>query len=216
MIRQAGFLMLAVCFSIGCATSRVTGFRDPAYPTTRFHSVSVFAHGMELEAAVEVEKETCRKLSPAQCIPGTSILPPIRSYSAEEVAQYLERSGIDALLIAALVSDESDTWYLGTITTSSATASSTTTGTVNFYGNAAFWSSSTAGFASGQIVSRPVYGYSRIAFGQLGLFERKTGNLVWRGQVRVGGQGLLNTTDSAFIKSATSEIAAELKAAGLL
>jgi hypothetical protein len=197
-------LLLAAVVLPGCTTSTVTAFRDPAYETARFSRLAVFAHGMNLGAVVQVERQVCQKVAPTPCRSGRSILPPTREYSVEAAAQFLDRSGVDAVLVAALVSDQSETRYFGTITTSTAT--------LNFYGNTALWT----GVASVRSVSTPTYGYSRVAFGQLGLFDRATGNIVWRGEIRVTGQGALSTTDDAFIGSATSQIAAELKAAGLV
>jgi hypothetical protein len=209
-------LLLALFSLYACATSKVTAFRDPGYTAARFGSIAVFSQGTSLEAAVEVERQICAKLSPTPCKMGKSILPPTRAYSADEALRHLEESGVDAVLVTVLVSDRSDTRYFGTITTSTASASATTTGTINLYGNTAFWNGSTYGSASGQAISTPVYGFSRVAFGQLGLFERSTGNIVWRGEIRIKGRGLLNVTDRAFISSATSKIAKELKDAGLI
>lgn len=208
-------LVLVTCMLAACATSRITAFRDPAYLTTRFEKIVVFGLGMNLDAAVGVERQICQKLAPTPCLPGKSILPPTRAYSSDEAAEYLRRSGADAILIAALVSDRSDTRYFGTYTTSTASASTNASGTINFYGNTAFWSGLSQGSAFGQTISTPIYGYSRVAFGQLGLFDRATGSIAWRGEIRIEGRGLLNITDDVFISSATSKIADEIKSAGL-
>ena len=215
MNRIALFIWLGLVLS-GCATSRVTAFRDPAFATKRFEAIIVFAEGMALDAAVEVERQICVKVAPTPCASGKSVLPPTRQYTANEVEQYLSRTGADGVLFIALVSDQSDTRYFGTITTSSASGSAYSSGTMNFYGNSAFWSGTSYGSVTGQSVSTPIYGFSRVAFGQLGLFDRASGNIAWRGEIRVEGQGLLNITDSAFISSVTSKIARELKSSGLV
>ena len=135
MIRIALVLSLGVVLS-GCVTSTVTAFRDPAFATKRFGSIVVIAQGMTLENEVEVERQICVKIAPTPCISGKSILPPTRQYTAEEVEQYLARSGADGILLIGLLSDQSDTRYAGTVTTGSAS------GTMNFYGNSAYWSGS--------------------------------------------------------------------------
>jgi hypothetical protein len=89
-------------------------------------------------------------------------------------------------------------------------------GNINLYGNSALWNGTSNWSASGQSVSTPVYGYSRIAIGELALFDRVTGHIAWRGQIRVEGQGSANITDGVFIDSATSKIAKELKASRLI
>lgn len=132
-------LLLALFSLCACATSKVTAFRDPAYTAARFGSIAVFSQGTALDASVEVERQLCAKLSPTPCTMGKSILPPTRAYSADEALRHLEESGVDAVLITVLVSDQSDTRYFGTITTSTASASATTTGAINLYGNTAFW-----------------------------------------------------------------------------
>jgi hypothetical protein len=200
----------------GCTTSQVTAFRDPAYTAARFDRLAVFALGMNLGATVAVERQLCQKLAPTGCVLGSSILPPTRAYTADEAARYLEGSGADAVLLASLVADRADTRYFGTVTSSQASGSSTTTGTVNLYGTYGVLNASSYGSATVRSVSTPTYGYSRVAFGQLGLFERASGNLAWRGEIRVSGQGLLSITDEAFINSATSKVVEELRAAGLV
>lgn len=215
-MRGLGLVLVVLLLAAGCTTSQVTAFRDSAYTAARFDRLAVFALGMNFAATVAVERQLCQKLAPTPCVPGSSILPPTRRYSADEAARYLEGSGADAVLLAALVSDQSDTRYFGTVTSSTASGSSTTTGTVNLYGTYGVLNTSSYGTASVRTVSTPIYGYSRVAFGQLGLFERASGGLVWRGEIRIAGQGLLSITDDAFISSATSKVADELKAAGLV
>jgi PBP1b-binding outer membrane lipoprotein LpoB len=215
-MRRITYLLISACLLSGCATSKITGFRDPDFTTKQFTAIVVFAQGMTLSASVEVERLICMKLAPTPCVSGKSVLPPTRQYTADEVRKYLQPQGADAVFIIALVADQSDTRYFGTITSSWASASAIASGSMNFYGNTAFWNGAAYGSASGGSVSMPVYRFSRVAFGQLGLFDRLTGNIAWRGEIRIKGQGLLNITDNAFISSATSKIAHELKAAGLV
>lgn len=257
--------ILALSFTVaGCATSRLTAFRDPAYADARFAKIAVFALGMTLESAVQVERQVCQKLAPAAgqifkvgdtwtirytlngrrikeavgprrqdaverlnrrlgeaaegrlaCVEGKSVVPPTRHDSAE-VDRLLGGAGVDGVLVVMLVADQSGTNYLGTVTTSSAGYGGTTRGSLNLYGNTGFWNSTTQGYASAQSVSTPMYAYSRVAFAQVGLFERSNGNIAWHGELKVSGKGAVNITDGAFIKSATSKIAAQLKLAGLL
>ena len=116
---------------------------------------------MALDAAVEVERQICVKIAPTPCKSGKSVLPPTRQYTVDEAEKYLQASGADAVLIIALFADQADTGYAGTM---------------NFYLNSAYWNSTAYGYSP----SRPVPHNSRIAFGQLGLFDRPTGNTAWR------------------------------------
>ncbi len=200
----------------GCATTKITAFRDPAFATKSFSSVVVFEQGMALDAALEVEKKVCAKIQPTPCVLGKNILPPIRQYTLEEVQFRLFNSKADGILFVALVGDKSDTRYLGAISNSTAYGFENTTGTVNFFGNSAYWNATTQSSVSSQTMTIPIYRFHRVAYGQIGLFDLETGNIVWRGEIKVEGKGAANITDSVFIDSATSKIAQELRTAQLI
>src|SRR4030042_471532 len=103
--------MSFVLFLTNCATSKVTAFRDPAYATKRFKAIVVFAEGIVLDAAVEVEQQVCKKVAPTPCVSGKTVLPPTRQYSANEAQKYLSRTGADGVLVIALTSDKSAKQY---------------------------------------------------------------------------------------------------------
>jgi hypothetical protein len=217
MRRTISFLIFAYLLS-GCTTSKITAFRDPAFATRQFTSVAVFVHGMGPSLCIEFEKQLCRELAPTPCDSGTSLLPTTHSYilyTADEIGNYLKDRGADAILVIARVTDESDTKYFGTITDLSSSVSATASGSLNFYKNPALWSLSEVS-APGASVSVPPGNYSRVVFGQFGLFDRQSGNVVWLGKIMVGGYSIDSTTPEAFMKSATVKIARELKAAGLI
>ena len=209
-IRRAILIPLCV-FAAGCATSKITAFRDPAYPNARFSRIAVFALNMDLESAVEVERQTCSRLAPGGCVPGKTILPPIREYTADEVRERLTASGAEAVLVIGLASDDSNTQYLGTWSQSSATASGTSSGMLNLFGNSAYWSGSSTASATGNSVSAPIYGYSRHSRALLRLFEIESGNVVWAGQVTTSGKGALAVGNNEFIRSATGSVASQLR-----
>lgn len=207
------------CIALGqtaCASSKVTAFRDPAHPNAQFSKLIVFGFGMHMEAAVKVEQEICKKVAPTPCVPGKSVLPPTREYPTDEIRDRLQQTGADGLLILALISDNANVNYIGTYTNSAATATGSSAGTVNLYGNTAYWSGVSQASAEASTWSAPVYGYSREARGMLSLFEIGSGALVWSGELRTSGKGMLTVTDSEFIRSATNKIAADMKAARLL
>jgi hypothetical protein len=124
-------------------------------------------------------------------------------------SQYLKRSGADAVLVAVLASDRASLQYLGT--TVNTTGSSYTTGQVDLSG--AFRASTTG---TTRTVATPMYMFSRVAFGRLALFDMATGALVWGGEMQIAGGGAMGGSDAEFIRSATSKVADELKAAGLV
>jgi hypothetical protein len=212
-------LLFSTCLLCGCAaTSKITAFRDPAFATKQFTAIVVFAHGMPDSVGFEFERQMCMDLAPTPCDPGKSVLPPTRQYSqytVDEVKKYLKTSGADAILVIARVADQSDTRYFGTIADLSSSASATASSSLNFYGNAALW----GGAADGAVpmpVSVPEYSYTRVAFGQLGLFDLQSGTIAWLGKILVGGQSRGSITPEAFMYSATSKIVRELRASKLV
>jgi hypothetical protein len=200
----------------GCASARLTAFRDPAYPDRRFKNIAVFALGMYLDNAIEVENQLCHKIAPAPCVSGKTVLPPTRVYSNAEIAQYLARDNIDGVLFIVLGDDRSASQYLGTTVSGSSTSITTQSGNVNLYGNTALWNAASQTTTSQQSTATAAYQETRTAHAEIGLFDRVSGNIVWRGEMRVSGQGEANTTDKAFIRAGTNELAAKLKAAGLV
>lgn len=199
-----------------CATSQLTAFRDPGYPARRFDRLAVFAFGMELANAVEVERQVCLRVAPAPCVEGKRVLPPTRTYTADEATDLLTSADVDGVLVIALVGDETDSRYLGSIASATTQASASSRGSINLYGNSALWNGSSQSITSTTAVATPMYQDKRVAFAQVGLFERATGNVAWRGELKVSGQGSANTTDKVFIKSATNKLAEALRTNNLV
>ncbi len=215
-MRRITCLLISAFLLSGCATSQIMASRNPAFATKQFTAVVVFAQGMAPRYGIEFERQMCKELAPTSCNPGTSVLPPTRQYrfyTADEVKKYLQDSGADAILVMARVNDESDTRYFGTISDLSSSASATASVSLNFYRNVALW-----GGADDSVLraleSKP--GYQGVAYGQLGLFDRQSGNIAWLGKIMVGGYSIDSITPDAFMRSATAKIARELKGAGLV
>lgn len=214
-MRIRSTLLALVSFAaVGCAKATVVGFRDPSFAFTRFSRLAVIAGGMTLENAVAVERATCQRLAPAPCTVGKEALPPTRSYSMEEAKDLLTLRGVDGVLVILLTSDEESVRYLGTTSSTTAQASVSTMGTVNLYRSGGILSSQSTTSLSARTRTEAEYSYSRAASAQLGIFDRATGRLAWRGEINVSGVGAF-ASDGQFIQAATKEIAAELKRAGL-
>lgn len=162
---------------------------------------------MRLDAALEIEKMMCEKVKPTICKPVKSILPPTRSYTASEVDTLINRSGVEAVLMISLVSDETDTRYIGSTIDSYTTGSAQTSGKAFFYGNHANYNSNTNYSSSTQTNVTPEYSTSRNATAIVNLFDWGTGKTAWSGEINVVGRGVLGSKDSVLISSATDEIA---------
>ena len=140
------------------------------------------------------------------------LFPPTRNYTEEDLAEALRQNEVDSILVISLTSDQSVTNYLGTVSNSFGTA--TTTANVNNFGNTATVNANTS--YSGTTTSTPMYERKRMAFGDVALYDASNGAIAWRGQIKTSGSGMLSTTDGAFLASASGEIAAKLFASGLI
>ncbi|HXY54137.1 MAG TPA: hypothetical protein VEM40_05625 [Nitrospirota bacterium] len=215
-MRRFTCLLISAFLLSGCATAKITAYRNPEFATRQFTALVVFAHGMAPRYGIEFERQMCKELAPTPCNPGTSVLPPTiqaKFYTADEVAKYLQDSGADAILVVVRVDDQSETQYFGTISDLSSSASATASGSLNFYKNVALW-----GGADDSVLRalESKSGYQGVAYGQLGLFDRQSGNIAWLGKTMVGGRSIDSTTPEAFMYATTSKIARELKAAGFV
>jgi hypothetical protein len=214
-MRRAGLLVLSFAIT-GCATARLTAYRDPAFPDRQFDRLAVFALGMPLQQATAIEEQVCSKVSPAPCVPGKRILPPTRTYTQGELEQFLGKADIDGVLLVVLGDDQTISQYLGTVAKSKATAQTMQTWTATAFGNMASVNSMSQTTATAQTVVTPVYGYQRTAHAGVALYERTTGKVAWRGEMSVSGNTQYSVSDEQFIKAAASEIAGQLKAAQLV
>lgn len=77
-------------------------------------------------------------------------------------------------------------------------------------GNAAYWSGSTQTSINAQSTSTDQYVTTRAAVADVGLYDRVSGQVAWRGELKVSSQGVL-ATDGAFIRSAAARVAKALR-----
>jgi hypothetical protein len=219
-MRIIGSILAVAALLTGCASTRVTAFRDPDFADKHYTHVAVFALGAPLALAQDMEGKLCNSMAPTGCTPGLNILPPTRQYSADEVAALIARHGADAILVITMGADRSDSGVIGyqTFSSAQATGSATTTGTVSVYGNAGTYQGTTNGSASatGQSTTIPIMYFSRAAAGTVVMLDAASGKTAWRGEMQTTGHGMLNVTDDAFTSSESKEIAGQLRSAGLI
>jgi hypothetical protein len=215
MLAVAWLLMLG-----GCATTHVTAFRDPAFAGRQYNNLAIFVVGTSLSARQELEQRVCERVAPTACSIGVSVLPPVRDYARDEMAEYIRQSGADAVVLLTVGVDRSQSGVAGYYSLSNAQASTTanTTGTINSYGNTATYQGITNAntYATGQTTTIPIMYYSRAAVGDVQLFDVSSGRVAWKGEMQTSGQGMIATSDDAFISSEASKLAEELRSAGLI
>lgn len=193
---------------VGCATSTVTGYRDPDFK--QYDSVAVLAYGMSGEMAQLVENAACEAVAPTRCQRAQELLPPTREWSKEQSKAKLAAAGVGAILLIGGATDNSNSGVAGFTTLP---GSSTTSGNVSAYGNTAYYNQTTT---TNPGITLPIYYANRAAASNIVLVDVEQDRSVYVGQVATKGQGMANTGDGTFARSAAKKLAAELRAKGLI
>lgn len=93
--------LMAVFLLAGCASTKVTAYRDTAYAGRSYYKIMVAAPGLKLEARQTLEKAIASELTTkgALGVESIGIMQPTRSYSDEDFSQLLNSQAIDAVLV---------------------------------------------------------------------------------------------------------------------
>ncbi len=181
-------LSIAIALTVGCASTNITGYTDPAYSSKSYQSTVIFASNVGLEQASMLEGAICEKFQAngVKCSPFQLLFPPTRQYSAESVFEGLKQKGLQSIVILSAGGDNSSSQVFGYQNYGSATA----------YGNTAQTQSSSYALRS----------YSRQSDMRIVLIDASSGDTAWIGDAKTKGQGLINTTDSAFNSSVVGKV----------
>ncbi|MCZ4284532.1 hypothetical protein O4H29_06755 [Marinobacter salarius] len=187
-------LALAIAWLTGCASTEIVGYSDPAYQSASYTETVVHAQNVGLAKAADLEGDICQELSAKgiNCRPFQSLFPPTRGHSADSVFQALQKQGIGSLIILSPSGDYS----------SSSTFGYQSFGSANAVGGQVSASSSTV----------PMTAFSRQSHMRILVVDAKAREVAWMGDAKTEGQGLANTTDSAFMSSLSKSVAQELSA----
>ena len=98
---QALVCLMMVLLLAGCASTKVTAYRDTAYAGKSYYKVMVAAPGLKLEARQKLEKAIVSELTQkgALGVESIGIMQPTRSYSDKDFFQLLNSHAIDAVLV---------------------------------------------------------------------------------------------------------------------
>lgn len=204
MIKTALVLAFVAALLTGCAVASFSSFKDPAYGDhPGFKKVVVYADKMGLEErqAVEtkaVEKFTMRGVAAVKAI---DLFPPMKTYDLEHILSALKANGIDAALIISLDGQQNTTSYVPQF------GPSTTTGTINTFGNTTTFNSQTYAPPGGFYVQKPNAVYSAA------LYEIGKTDPVWLASGRSGGGSVVSYKELAL--AASREVVAKLFKDGL-
>jgi hypothetical protein len=187
--------LICIIFSLyGCASTKITGYSDPAYTSKTYQSTVVFASNVGLEKAAELEGAICKNFEAKgiKCSPFQLIFPPTRQHSADSVFDIIREKGFDSILILTAGGDYSSSQVFGYQSYGNATA----------YGNQAY----------GQASSYALRSYSRQSNIRAVLVDGASRETAWLGDAKTEGQGMANVTDSAFNFSVSNKITSTLLA----
>lgn len=188
----------------GCATSNVTGFKDPQ---ARVYGSAVIFSNAPIQEALALSRELCPKLGVQRCYDKTDVFPPTRSYSTDEMMEILRGQGIETAVFVTTTSDVDGSRVVGYQNFSNTTG--TATGTAQVYGNTAYGTVNSNSTTTGTSV--PIVSFSRSSAMNVRVIDVSNGITAWVGDVRTSGQGMLGVSDSVFMSTATSKLAEALR-----
>jgi hypothetical protein len=180
-------ILLTVIFGCG-ATTKITGFSDPAYSNQTYSSTVVFASNLGLKKAAELESKICSKFMDrgTNCHSFLTLFPPTREYTADNVFASFSERGIDSLIMLTAGGDYSSSQIFA----------------YQAYGSAYNY----GGFTSAQATSIPLRSYYRKSEMRIVVIDSATREVAWIGDAKTEGEGMVNITDNAFQTSLSTEI----------
>lgn len=121
-------LTFLIIFFGGCASTRMTSFKDPDYQVTRFKRILVVANTSDLERRLYFESKMVDVLLDAGvfALEGYRLFPPTRDLSPEQKVALLVRDSIDSYLAISVGESGIEQVYIpptGSTTTTKGTAS---------------------------------------------------------------------------------------------
>lgn len=182
-------ILLALALFGGCASTKSTSVRDPAFQGRQFRRLVVVATFTDLEKKATAESEFVTDLQGqgVESMSGMQVMPPTRSYSNEEISALLARVGADGVLLVTLTEATTVSTYVP--------GSTTTTGSGYVTGNTVNWNATTQQ-NPGYFINKP-----RVRF-EVRLIDAATGNTAWmstsltRGNAFAGWQTLMGSLAS--------------------
>lgn len=176
----------------GCASTEITGYSDPAYESAVYNSTMVHAPDVGLAQAADLEQGVCERFKErgVTCRTFQSLFPPTREHSPETIFRTLKDQGIQAAIVLLQGGSQS----------AERTFAYQSFGSASAYGNR----------VQGQSTSVPMTAFSRAATVRVLLIDGETGETAWLADARTEGQGMVNTTTSAFNSSLSDEVVESL------
>lgn len=169
---------------IGCASTRMTSFKDPDYQNTEFKRILVVANTNDLEDRQKLESKMVESFSEVgvYALESYKLFPPTRELTNEEKVDLLLKNNIDSFIsISVGESGVSDVYIPQTSSTTK------TEGNVNVYGNTArYKEKSTTTYQGGYTVHKPWAQF------ETKLYDVSNGRMAWIASSFTGGNAYAN------------------------
>jgi hypothetical protein len=178
------FPLLIIFLFVGCASTKMTSFKDPDYQKAEFKRILVVANTNDLEVRQTLESKMVEAFSDIGVFAMESfrLFPPTRELTDEEKVDLLLRNDIDAFISISV--GESGVYEVYVPQTSSTTK---TKGEVNVYGNTArYKEESTTTYQGGYTLNKPW------AVFETKLYDVSNGKMAWIASSFTGGNAYAN------------------------
>jgi len=169
---------------VGCASTRMTSFKDPDYQKTEFKRILVVANTSDLEDRQKLESKMVEEFSDIGvfALESYRLFPPTRDLSDEEKVELLLKNNIDAFISISV--GESGVSEVYVPQTSSTTK---TKGNVTVYGNrATYKEKSTTTYQGGYTLKKPWAEF------ETQLYDVSNGQMAWIATSFTGGNAYAN------------------------
>jgi hypothetical protein len=194
----------------GCITTQIRGYSNPDRANFVAKKIAVFASAKDIGIEVAVLDGFIEKLGAngVHSVDFKRILPPVRTYTNDEVLTALRRNGVDSVLEINIGGGDIQTVYLGSQTHGTATS----TANASFYGNSAYVNGQTNYSGS----SMPIYGANRTTTAEMKLLalDGESSDTVWVSSAKTEAGGKLFVTDNSTADSLATDTVNELVKVG--
>ena len=210
--RRVSLFRLALRFAVllvvaGCASTEITSFIDPGYGSRgKFASVMVLGDRMSLKERQLAENTLVQEFSKygVRALRGIDYVPPTRNLTNEELSLAIQSSGVNTILILALVDQDTIDTYVPPIYHPGRSRSK-----VSMVGNTGYVETRTSpGYVTGGFnVSKPLAAYKTV------LIDTANGQTIWTAEAISRGSKFNSFED--LTASASEETVLKLIADGL-
>ena len=185
MKSMKNFISLFIAFLIvGCASTRMTSFKDPDYQKAEFKRILIVANTNDLEDRQKLESKMVEEFSDIGvfALESFRLFPPTRELTDDDKVELLLKNNIDAFISISV--GESGVSEVYVPQTSSTTK---TKGNVNVYGNTATYKEkSTTTYQGGYTLNKPWAEF------ETKLYDVSNGQMAWIASSFTGGNAYAN------------------------